>query len=131
MHGSDCKCRAYNALGQLTGQWDPAGNVFQYTYDAGGRQTVREVTTVASGFDGTVRSVHTGYDSRGMVSSVQQRDGSSAVLDEVHFVYDNWGNVASFIQDPDWAVGGGGRGSYSVDLSYEYLGRWHRVRPEV
>jgi YD repeat-containing protein len=108
----------YNALSQTATATDPSGNVITTTYDAGGRTTSREATTIAGGFDNRVTRNETSYNSRGMVSDVLQKDGGGTTLDEVAFDYDGWGNLSSSTQDPDSAIGGGGRASYAMTWTY-------------
>ncbi len=101
---------AYNALGQEIRRKDHAGNVTETTYDTAGRPTVRAVTTLASGFDGTVRRVEMAYTSKGQSDTVTQYDAatSGSVTDQVQSLYDDWGNVTNFRQDKDGTVAGGG-----------------------
>ncbi len=73
----------YNALSQVSSTIDPAGNVIDTTYDAGGRVTQREATTIISGFDTTITKIITGYEDRGMVNDVQQKNGGGTVKDEL------------------------------------------------
>ncbi|MBX3363099.1 MAG: hypothetical protein KF705_16890, partial [Phycisphaeraceae bacterium] len=118
--GSDVVTFAYNAPGQLIWQSDQAGNVIETDFDAGGRETHRRATTIASGFDATVKRISTTYDSLGRTELVTSWDnatpGSGSVLNEVKNGFDGWGNLTSFKQDPDSAVGGSGfyEVSYSI-----------------
>jgi YD repeat-containing protein len=110
---------AYNALGQ--GRWvrDPSGNIIEVTYDTGGRQTTRTASTIASGFDSTVISVHTAYNIRGTIDTVGQKNSSGVVLNEIAFEYDDWGNLKTYKQDPDSSIGGGsGRADYKMAWTY-------------
>ena len=54
-----------NALGQTLTSQDRNGNVHTLSYDVLGRITDDAVTTLGSNVDGTVRRVHTDYDSQG------------------------------------------------------------------
>jgi RHS repeat-associated protein len=120
---SDVVSYAYNAQGQATLTKDQAGNIIENDYDTAGRQTERRVTTLAGGFDGAVRRIETTYLSRGPTDKVTQYDnatvGSGSVTDEVEYAYDDWGNVASFTQDVDSAIGGSGRASFAISYTYE------------
>jgi YD repeat-containing protein len=111
-NGDDVVRYAYNAQSQEIWRKDQAGNVIETDYDDSGRQTHRRVTTLASGFDGVVRRISTTVDSLGRVERVTQYDdatvGSGSVVDEVKYEYGGWGNLTSFKQDRDSAVGGSG-----------------------
>jgi YD repeat-containing protein len=108
----------YNALSQVSSTIDPAGNVIDTSYDAGGRVTAREASTIALGFDSRVTRIETSYNSRGIVSDVLQKNGGGTTLDEIALDYDDLGNLSSSTQDPDSAIGGGGRASYAMTWSY-------------
>jgi len=77
-----------------------------------GRERHRRATTIASGFDDTVERISTSYDSHGRVELITSWDtaatGSGSVLNEIKYAFDGWGNLTSFKQDPDSAVGGSG-----------------------
>ncbi len=109
---SDVVSYAYNAQGLRVYQKDQAGNIIETDLDTAGRETYRRVTTLAGGFDGAVRRIGTTYLSRGLVERVTQYDnaavGSGAVVDEVKYTYDDWGNVTLFEQDRNSTVAGGG-----------------------
>ena len=117
---ADVASYAYNALGERIYQKDPAGNVIQSTLDLQGRITVKTVTTLASGFDGSVRRIQNSYDDRAQLSDVQQfpTTSSTTALDEVQYTFDDWGNLAESQQDPDSAIGGSGRAAFNVQFSY-------------
>jgi YD repeat-containing protein len=109
----------YNALSQVSTTTDPEGNVITTTYDAGGRVTAREATTIIGTFDSSITRIETTYEPRGMAAGVTQKDGGGTVKDEVAFAYDGWGNMTTFTQDPDSAISGGsGRGSYAMTWTY-------------
>jgi YD repeat-containing protein len=112
---------SYNALSQVASTTDPAGNVIETSYDAGGRVILRDATTIntTDGFDDRVEKIETSYNSRGMVAGTQQKDSGGTVLDEVALDYDGWGNLASSTQDPDSAIGAAsGRDEYAMTWSW-------------
>ena len=117
---ADVTSYAYNALGERIYQKDPAGNVIQSSLDLQGRPTVKTVSTLASGFDGSVRRIETSYDNRGNTNDVQQfpTTTSTTARDEVQYTFDDWGNVAEINQDPDSAIGVSGRAAFNVQFSY-------------
>lgn len=109
---SDVVSLAYDAQGREVYKKDQAGNIYETDYDANGRQTQRRVTTLASGFDSAIRRIATTYDSLGRTSEVVQYDnatvGSGTAKDGVKYTFDDWGPVATYAEDRDSAVTGGG-----------------------
>lgn len=107
---------AYNALSEQVWTKDQAGNEIQTSFDTGGRQTQRFASTIITpAFDDLVRKIQLAYDPLGRVSTVTQLAASDATVDQVSYAYDSWGNVLTFAQDPDSALGtSSGRDSYSV-----------------
>jgi RHS repeat-associated protein len=94
---------AYDAQGEVIWTEDQEGNVLETDYDVRGRQTDRKVTTLATGFDGAVRRISTTYDDLGRVHLVTQYDSATggSEVDEVKYLYDDWGNLDTFTQDRD------------------------------
>ncbi|HKX46936.1 MAG TPA: hypothetical protein VJP77_09555, partial [Planctomycetota bacterium] len=118
---SDTVTYAYDARGAEIWREDQSGNVIERVLDAMGRETIRKVTTLDGAFDGAVRRIETAYDSLGRASTVIQYDAASSgnVVDGVAFAYDGWGNVLTFEQDRDSAVGAGGSvNDYQVSCTY-------------
>jgi RHS repeat-associated protein len=115
---------AYNAQSEKVWSKDQSGNITQTDFDTAGRETHRRVTTLASGFDGAVRRISTTYLSRGQVNKVTQYDnaaaGSGALVDDVKYTYDDWGNLYQFKQDVDSDLDGSasGRAAFQVDYAY-------------
>lgn len=112
---------AYNAQGQEVYKKDQATNVIETVYDTGGRVTTRKFTTIntGAGFDDAVKRIEMAYLGRGLADTVTQYDATSSgtALDQVQYSYDDWGNLTKFEQDPDSAIGGGGRAAYSVQYT--------------
>ena len=104
---SDVVTHAYNALGQAVYKKDQAGNVLESEYDDSGRRTELKVTTLASGFDGSVKRLEWAYTSLGQVDTLTSYDAatSGTAVNEVDYTYDGWGNITSFKQDKDGTVG--------------------------
>jgi RHS repeat-associated protein len=119
---SDVVSFAYNALGEPVYKKDQIGGVIERDVDTAGRESHTRVTTLGSGLNGAVRRISTTYTSRSQVDAVTQYDnatvGSGSIVDQVDYSYDDWGNVASFTQDPDSAIGGGGRASFAVSYTH-------------
>jgi RHS repeat-associated protein len=111
---------AYNALAEEIYRKDQSGNVVERDYDDLGRETARKVTTLATGYDGAVRRITTGYSNIGRFELVTQYDAASAgnLIDQVKFTHDGWGLITKFEQDRDSAVSGGGN-QYTVQYAYE------------
>ncbi len=107
---------AYNAQGQVIWTEDQDGNIIRTIHDELGRETARRVTSLATGYDGTVRRIGMTYLDRGMVDRVTQYNAPTAgsVVDEVQYTYDGWGNVLSFVQDVD----PGNRDPFQVEYGY-------------
>ncbi|MFN0012210.1 MAG: RHS repeat-associated core domain-containing protein [Phycisphaerales bacterium] len=124
--GSDLVAAAYNAQGQEIYKADQAGNVVQTDYDDAGRMTHKRATTVASGFDTTVRRISMTYLARGQTELVSQYDnaavGSGSVYNEVKYTYDEWGNITKFQQDRDSAVAGSGGDERAVEFAFSKVG---------
>jgi len=114
---------AYNAQGQEVYKKDQATNVIETVYDTGGRVTTRKFTTIntGAGFDDAVKRIEMAYLGRGLADTVTQYDATSSgtALDQVQYSYDDWGNLTKFEQDPDSAIGGGGRAAYSVQYTLQ------------
>ena len=109
---------AYNAQGQEIWKKDQAGNIFETVFSDGGRRTELDVTTLAGGFDGDVRSIEWAYDDMGRVETVTQYDATASgnVEDQVKYTYDDWGPIEKIEQDHDGTVGGGG--DYEISFTY-------------
>ena len=101
---------AYNAQGEEIYKMDQEGNVLESVYDDSGKRTIQKATTIISGYDDAVKRVESGYDGLGRTSSIVQYDATSSgsATDGVAYTYDDWGNVASYAEDRDSAVSGGG-----------------------
>lgn len=89
----------------------------------------RVLTTLASGFDGTVRRIGLAYTSRGQTQLVTRHDnatvGSGAATDEVKYTYDDYGNLTQLQRVRNSLVGASG----SVDdQSVSWATRWPRRR---
>jgi RHS repeat-associated protein len=110
--GSDEVNFAYNAQNQEIWKGDQGGNVIETDYDTLGHQTQKRVTTLGSGFDGAILRMASTFDSLGRASEVVQYDnatvGSGTAQDGVKYSYDDWGNVATYEEDRNSAVTGGG-----------------------
>lgn len=93
---------ASNNLGKRI---DPAGNEIVFEYDLPGRVNGLALTA-QTGFDGTVAKIELEYSAIGRLGVVRQLDGSDDEIDSVILVYDGWGQLEEFTQDPDGAAGG-------------------------
>jgi len=103
------------------------------TFDTSGRQTHRRVTTLDGDFDGAVLRISTTHDSLGRRQLVTQYDnatvGSGSVVDEVKLTYSDWGDVETYEQDNDSAVGGSGVAEYQVSYAFaKATNGWNTIR---
>ncbi len=130
--GSTTVKYGYNRLGQQKSVEDQSGNVTNTTFDALGRETVRTVATLASGFDGAVRRVEMGYLDRGLPSTVTQYNATTGgtVLDQVRYAYDGWGNGTNVYQDVDSAMDASGVSS-SGRSAFNFATTWSTSTPSA
>lgn len=109
---SDVVSHAYDAQGREVYKKDQAGNIFESDYDANGRRTQQRVSTLAGGFDSAIHRIATTYDSIGRVSEIVQYDnatvGSGTAKDGIKNTYDDWWKIATYAEDRDSGVTGGG-----------------------
>lgn len=122
---SDSVIYAFNRQGEPNGTIDQAANQIDTAYDSLGREVARTVSSLASGFDGSVRRIALAYLSRGPISTVTQYDASSGgnVTDQVKYEYDAWGNLEHFRQDVDSAMDSSGdslSGREAFDVAYTF-----------
>jgi RHS repeat-associated protein len=103
---TDVVTMLYNRQGRVKQMTDQAGNVIAFEYDEAFRIAERYVATYATDFDSSVKSILTSYNALGQLQTVTQKDASYAVLNQVKFLYDGWGNVLKTQQDHDSAIGG-------------------------
>lgn len=109
---------AYNSGLVVKQMVDQAGNTFDIAYDNRKRESTRTITAV-SPFDSTVKTIARSYNAGlGKLEAVSQSDATPTVLDEIKFSYDGWGNILEIEQDPDSALGGGGRDRMVVKYGY-------------
>lgn len=120
--GSDVLKYAYNAQERIVWAMDQAGNVLETDADTRGRVSHFRLTTVASGFDSTVRRISLTYDILSRLTRVTQWDnasaGSGTVLNEVAYSYDDWSNRTAIYLDRDSAVASSGGNEYAVTHTY-------------
>jgi YD repeat-containing protein len=119
--GSDKTVFAYNAQGQRIKRTDAGGNIIDTSYDVLGRETSRVASTVGSGFDTGTRAIATAYLARGMRDTITSysNTGMSTETNQVQYSYDGWGNMVTFNQDVDGAIGAGGVAARSVSYTYD------------
>ena len=117
---ADVVSYAYNAQGQETYKKDQDGNILESVYDDSARRTIQKVTTITGSYDTAVKRVETGYDSLGRTSTIVQYDATSAgtATDGIAYTYDDWGNVATYAEDRDSAVTGGGN-QYTTSYTWD------------
>ncbi len=123
---ADVVSYAYNAQGQETLKKDQAANVIETFYDTLGRQRHVKATTIGGSFDNTVKRISTVYADRGTVDTVTQFSSTtvavpdtSNIIDQVQYEYDGWGNLITFTQDVDSAIGGSGRDEFILSYTWD------------
>ena len=82
-----------DALGENLTYKDRAGNVHSYTFDVLGRLAADAVTTLASGFDGSVRRIETSYNALGNVYQTTSYNAASG------------GSIVNQVEDLDNGLG--------------------------
>jgi RHS repeat-associated protein len=95
--GADRVSTVYDRLGRKTGTLEQRGVVHEFAYDTAGRLSGDTAISLgASGVvDSTVLRIGTTYDDIGRVEYVTSYSNTagSAVVNQVKYVYDAWGNV--------------------------------------
>jgi hypothetical protein len=95
-----------NALGQTKTYTDRAGNVHTYTLDILGRVTSDAITTLATGFDGSIRRIQTAYDTQGnpyLITSYDSATGGN-IVNQVQRAYNGLGQLTQEWQAHSGAV---------------------------
>ena len=99
---------------------DQQETVHAFDFDALGRQTQDRVTSLGSGVDGTVRRIATEYDGLGRKSRITSYDnptvGSGSIVNDLAFVYDDFGQLITEYQEHGGAV----NTSTSLKVQYAY-----------
>jgi RHS repeat-associated protein len=95
-----------NALGETKTYTDRAGNVHTYTRDILGRVTKDAITTLASGFDGGIRRIETGYDTQGNPYLITSYDSPTAgnIVNQVQRAYNGLKQLTQEWQSHSGAV---------------------------
>jgi len=99
---------------------DQQETVHAFAFDALGRQTQDRVTALGSGVDGAVRRIATEYDVLGRKAKITSYDnptvGSGSIVNDLAFVYDNFGQLVTEYQEHGGAVNTG----TSLKVQYAY-----------
>jgi RHS repeat-associated protein len=120
----DAVTYTYNANGSIQTMTDQRGVEHQYSYDVLGRFTLDSVQHLGDtnqNVEDSVRAIGTTYDDLGRVASVISYLGwttSSAVVNQVIYTYDDWGNVQTSTQ-----IQGASGPSETVTYGYNTLDR--------
>ncbi|MCY2964772.1 MAG: hypothetical protein NT069_14230 [Planctomycetota bacterium] len=120
----------YNRQGKVTTKTDQNGTVHSYDFDKLGRGTEGRVTTLASGVDGAVLRIEKTFEVRGMVQHITSYDnatvGSGAIVNDVLFAYNSFGQVTADYQSHSGAV----NVASTPKVQYAYLsGSANSIRP--
>ena len=99
---------------------DQQGTIHAFAFDALGRQSQDRVTTLGSGVDGAVRRIATEFDVLGRKAKITSYDnptaGSGSVVNDLAFVYDDFGQLVTEYQEHGGAV----NTSTSLKVQYAY-----------
>ena len=120
----------YNRQGERTKVTDQNGTIHEYNYDLLGRLTQDRITTAGTGVDDDVRRVQRTYEVRGMLETVTSYDnatvGTGSVLNDVKFVYNDFGQLTTEYQDHEAVV----NTSTTLKVGYSYAdGSDNHIRP--
>ncbi|QGQ25646.1 hypothetical protein F1728_24495 [Gimesia benthica] len=120
----------YNRQNQITEIQDQGNTVHSYDFDKLGRQTQDRVTALGTGVDGAVRRIATTYEVRGMKDTASSFDnasvGSGAIVNEVKFAYNDFGQLITDYQSHSGAV----NTSTTPKVQYEFAnGSDNTIRP--
>ncbi|MCY2962050.1 MAG: RHS repeat-associated core domain-containing protein, partial [Planctomycetota bacterium] len=126
----DCIKFTYNRQGQVTAKTDQNGTVHSFDFDKLGRGTEDRVTNLASGVDGAVLRIEKTFEVRGMVQHITSYDnatvGSGAIVNDVLFAYNSFGQVTADYQSHSGAV----NVASTPKVQYAYLsGSANSIRP--
>ncbi len=99
---------------------DQQETVHAFGFDALARQTQDRVTTLGSGVDDAIRRIATEYDVLGRKSQITSYDnptvGSGSIVNDLAFVYDDFGQLITEYQEHGGAV----NTSTSLKVQYAY-----------
>ena len=99
---------------------DQQETVHAFDFDALGRQSQDRVTTLGSGVDDSVRRIATEFDTLGRKAKITSYDnptvGSGSIVNELEFVYDDFGQLVTEYQEHGGAV----NTSTSLKVQYAY-----------
>ena len=110
----------YDRQQRVTEVKDQQETVHVFDFDALGRQTQDRVTALGSGVDDAVRLIATEFDVLGRKSKLTSYDnptvGSGSVVNDLAFVYDDFGQLVTEYQEHGGAV----NTSTSLKVQYAY-----------
>ena len=110
----------YNIQADIATMKDANETVHAYDFDLLGRQTQDRITTFGAEIDQAVKRIATEYEVRGMAAKVTSFDdatvGSGNVLNEIGYVYDDFGQL---IKDSQAHSGSVGATTPAVSYTYE------------
>jgi RHS repeat-associated protein len=113
--GSDRVSYGYNRQDQVIKVTDQNGNVHVMAYDNAGRFLEDHVSTLGSGVDGTVRAISAVYGPMGLTKVRSQATSGGTPLNDVEWVYNEWGQVTEERQEHGGATSGS-----SPKVVYDY-----------
>jgi RHS repeat-associated protein len=116
--GTDQVKVTYDRLGRQLTMTDQRGVAHAYGYDSAGRMATDAVTNTPTGVDDSVLRIQRGYDDMGRLQLLTSYDSDTAgaVVNQVKWTYDGYGNVVKTQQEHYGAVT---TGSPAVLYSYD------------
>jgi RHS repeat-associated protein len=115
---------AYYPNGAVKTRTDNRGVVLTYTYDEAGRNALEAATTCPSPTDTAILSIERAYDDLGRLTTVTSWDDEDPTamgateVNQVKFAYNDWGKLASELQEPNGAVTDSSGNSHKIVYTY-------------
>jgi RHS repeat-associated protein len=129
--GSDQVTYQYNRQTEPTQLQDQRGVVRSFDYDLLGRPTADRVTTIPAGVDDAVLRISRQYEVRGMLSLLSSYDnatvGQGDIVNQVQFVYNDFGQLVTTYQEHEGAVNTSTTPSFQT--AYDAGGSSNTTRP--
>ncbi|MFT3787347.1 MAG: RHS repeat-associated core domain-containing protein [Tepidisphaeraceae bacterium] len=104
---SEAERYTLNAVGERLHMTDRRGDVHDYSYDLTGRTTRDHVYTLASGVQGSVRTLEWSYDTAGRLYEATSRSSNESgqvVVNQVRRLYNDFGQLTTEYQEHAGAV---------------------------
>ncbi len=119
---ADADTVVYDTMGRVTSRTDPRGIVHTYTFDAAGRPSTDQATTIPAVVDATVQRIERTYDDLSrvlMISSYAVPTGGT-VQNQVAYTYGGFGQVLTSGQNHEGNVSAGYAWGPTPLVTYAY-----------